>query len=123
MALFHDSTAYSRMTQHAASKMLILTTALTLATMPTIGMAQPSWSQTNPGAQTNTPRPGAAALGKPLEVKCQPLINQHEEQPEFCRYIGGGEKVTPKALTSTDPTCQRVFRNGDEKTTCVIFRF
>jgi hypothetical protein len=123
MTLFHNSPAHPQTTRRAASRMLFLTTALTLATLPTIGMTQPSWSQTNPGAQTNMPRPSAAALGKPLEVNCQAPANQRQERPEVCGSIGDGEKITPKMLTSTSPFCQVVFSNGDWKTTCAIFQF
>ncbi len=113
MTLFHNSHAPIQMTQRAASRMLILTTALTLATLPTIALAQPSWSPTNPGTQPSTPQPStdrasAAALGKPLEVNCQPPASQYEEQPEVCGITGGGENITPKMLTSTSPSCQVV---------------
>jgi hypothetical protein len=128
MTLFHNSPVNPQTPRRSASRMLILTTALALAALPTIGMAQPSWSQTNPGSQTSTPqanadRSSAATLGKPLEVNCRPPANQYEEQPEVCGITGGGEKTIPKALTSTAPSCHVVFSHGDEKTTCVIFQF
>jgi hypothetical protein len=128
MTLFHNSSANPQPTRRAASRMLFLATTLTLATLPTFIMAQPSWSQTNPGSQPSTPQPSAdrasaAALGKPLEVNCQPPANQHEERPEVCGSIGDGEKITPKMLTLTSPSCQVVFSNGDWKTSCAIFQF
>jgi hypothetical protein len=113
--------------------MLFLATAFTLATLPTIVMAQPSWSQTNPGTQTSTPqanadRPSAAALGKPLEVNCKPTANRTEEKFSLCAGWGGDDE--PSQMTPTrsrmqmvSPLCQVVFNNNDWKTTCSILQF